>query len=411
MDKMEFPRKIHEPINNHEDAIEFQITDIYDPESDKANIQKDATDFYSLLIYGTSAVGATYCVKVNNFVPYFYIKPPEKWEGLGKNAFKAKVDELNEVILNESYVCVFNNNGKKTEYNKKIIPRALETHFVSMKVVRKKDFWGFTNDKIFRFLKVSVKSLKLYNSLKYYFKSLEKSDFKMYETNIDPFLKYIHTQNIRPCDWVRIEKGAYEMGDDISRCDYNIETEYKNIMPIQVNKIAPLLITSFDIECSSSHGDFPVPKKNYSKVAQDLAMVAKQGYKYTPENIVDWLRTIYYEDAIIDAAKDVKINRVYAKNRIAGSYIASIQQKIEPHIPKITEILNIIASSIKKTPSDGASGDDGGDDGDAGDGDDSDADAADDMKGSRMTVRELNAHELKLTEILTKNLINTKFYL
>ena len=408
MDKMEFPRKIHEPINNHEDAIEFQITDIYDPESDKANIQKDATDFYSLLIYGTSAVGATYCVKVNNFVPYFYIKPPEKWEGLGKNAFKAKVDELNEVILNESYVCVFNNNGKKTEYNKKIIPRALETHFVSMKVVRKKDFWGFTNDKIFRFLKVSVKSLKLYNSLKYYFKSLEKSDFKMYETNIDPFLKYIHTQNIRPCDWVRIEKGEYEMGDDISRCDYNIETEYKNIMPIQVNKIAPLLITSFDIECSSSHGDFPVPKKNYSKVAQDLAMVAKQGYKYTPENIVDWLRTIYYEDAIIDAAKDVKINRVYAKNRIAGSYIASIQQKIEPHIPKITEILNIIASSIKKTPSDGASGDDGGDDGDAGDGDDSDADAADaadDMKGSRMTVRELNAHELKLTEILTKNLI------
>lgn len=412
---MEFPRKIHEPINSHEDAIEFQITDIYDPESDKANIQKDATDFYSLLIYGTSAVGATYCVKVNNFVPYFYIKPPEKWEGFGKNAFKVKVDELNDIMMNETYKCVFNSNGKKTEYNKKIIPRALESHFVSMKVVRKKDFWGFTNDKIFRFLKVSVKSLKLYNSLKYYFKSLEKSDFKMYETNIDPFLKYIHTQNIRPCDWVRIEKGAYEIGDDISRCDYNIETEYKNIMPIQVNKIAPLLITSFDIECSSSHGDFPVPKKNYSKVAQDLAMVAKLGYKYTPENIVDWLRTIYYEDAIIDAAKDVKINRVYAKNRIAGSYIASIQGKIEPHIPKILEILNIIASSIKKTPSSGSSGggdgDEAGGDADAGcdyddggGGDDSDADA-DDMKGTRMTVRELNAHELKLTEILTKNLV------
>jgi DNA polymerase elongation subunit (family B) len=136
-------------------------------------------------------------------------------------------------------------------------------------------------------------------------------------------------------------------------------------------------------------------------------MVAKLGYKYTPENIVDWLRTIYYEDAIIDAAKDVKINRVYAKNRITGSYIASIQQKIEPHIPKIIEILNIIASSIKKTPSGG--GDEaGGDAGDAGgdddDGGDSDADA-DDMKGTRMTVRELNAHELKLTEILTKNLV------
>ena len=102
---MDFPRKIHEPINNLEDIVEFQITDIYDPESDKVNLQKDANDFYSLLIYGTSAIGATYCVNVKNFIPYFYIKPPEKWEELNKNAFKAKVDELNEVLVNDSYKC------------------------------------------------------------------------------------------------------------------------------------------------------------------------------------------------------------------------------------------------------------------------------------------------------------------
>ena len=415
---MDFPRKIHEPINPHEDTIEFQITDIYDPESDKANLQKDSTDLYSLLIYGTSAAGATYCVNVKNFVPYFYIKPPEKWEALNKTAFKAKVDELNEVMLNDSYKCFFNNNGRMSEYNKKIIPRPLETHFASMKVVRKKDFWGFTNDKIFRFLKVSVKSLKLYNNLKYYFKSLEKDDFKMYETNIDPFLKYIHTQNIRPCDWVRIEKGNYEIGEDISRCDYNIETGHKNISPIQVNKIAPLLITSFDIECSSSHGDFPVAKKNYSKVAQDLAIIAKLGYTYTPENIVEWLKTIYFEDVILDTAKDVKINRVYTKHKIAKDYIASIPQKIEPHIHKIIDILNIIASSISKSKSKKPSGGDAANDGDDGgavedeadeadeaDGDDDDdADEAD-TKGAKMTVRELNAHELKLTDILTNTLV------
>ena len=405
---MEFPRKIHEPIDPQEDAIEFQITDIYDPESDKANVQKDSTDLYSLLIYGTSAVGATYCVKVNHFVPYFYIKPPEKWETLNKSAFKAKVDELNEVLLNDSYKCFFNNNGTMSEYNKKIISRQLETHFVSMKVVRKKDFWGFTNDKIFRFLKVSVKSLKLYNNLKYYFKSLEKNDFKMYETNIDPFLKYIHTQNIRPCDWVRIEKGNYEMGDDISRCDYNIETEYNTLMPVQTNKIAPLLITSFDIECSSSHGDFPVAKKNYSKVAQDLAIIAKLGYAYTPENIVEWLKTIYYEDVILDTAKDHKINRVYAKHKIAKGYIASIPQRIEPHIHKIIDILNIIASSIASSKKQGAAG--AGADGDdlcdaEADGADASDDDAADTKGAKMTVRELNAHELKLSDILSSSLV------
>jgi len=400
---MEFPRKLHEPINNHENDIVFQITDIYDPESDKVNVQKDANDFYSLLIYGTSAVGATYCVNVKNFIPYFYIKPPENWEGLNKNAFRAKLDELNDTIMNGSYKSRFNNNGVWNEYNKKIIPRYLETHFVNIKIVKKKDFWGFTNDKIFRFLKVSVKSLKLYNNLKYYFKSLEKSDFKMYETNIDPFLKYIHTQNIKPCDWVKIEKGNYEIGEDISRCDYNITTEYKNIMPIQVNKIAPLLITSFDIECSSSHGDFPVAKKNYSKVAQDLALIAKLGYKYTPENIIEWLRTIYYEDVIIDVSKDIKINRVYSKNKLAYNYISSISQKIEPHIHKIIDILNIIASSIKKLNDAGIK--DINDDNDTNDNNYDNDDDDDDIKGNKMTVRELNAHELKLTDILTNTLV------
>ena len=395
---MEFPRKIHEPINKNEDTIEFQITDIYDPESDKLNLQRDSNDLYSLLFYGTAASGATYCVNVKNFVPYFYIKPPENWESLNKNAFKAKVDGLNDTLLNESYKCRFNNNGVWNEYNKKIIHRNLETHFINLKIVRKKDFWGFTNDKIFRFLKVSVKSLKLYNNLKYYFKSLEKNDFKLYETNIDPFLKYIHTQNIKPCDWVRIDKGNYEIGDDISRCDYNITTDYKNITSIQVNKIAPLLITSFDIECSSSHGDFPVAKKNYSKVAQDLAIIAKLGYKYTEENIIDWLQNIYFQDVVIDVEKDVKINRVYPKNKLAHNYISTISQKIEPHIHKITEILNIIASSIKKdavakkTDNDDDEGDECSDD-------------DEDLKGNKMTVRELNAHELKLTDILTNTLV------
>ena len=403
---MEFPRKNHEPINNYENDVEFQITDIYDPESDRVNVQKDANDFYSLLIYGTSALGATFCVNVKNFIPYFYIKPPESWEGLKKNAFREKLDELNDTLLNGTYKSRYNNNGVWNEYNKKIIPRNLDTHFVSIKIVKKKDFWGFTNDKIFRFLKVSVKSLKLYNNLKYYFKSLEKNDFKMYETNIDPFLKYIHTQNIKPCDWVKIEKGNYEIGDDISRCDYNITTEYKNITPIQINKIAPLLITSFDIECSSSHGDFPVAKKNYSKVAQDLSIIAKLGYKYTAENIVEWLQTIYYEDVIIDSSKDIKINRVYAKNKLAPNsfflYILSISQKIEPYIHKIIDILNIIASSIKKSDEVGRKNIN---EVERDDDNYNDDDEDDDIKGNKMTVRELNAHELKLTDILTNILV------
>ena len=89
---------------------------------------------------------------------------------------------------------------------------------------------------------------------------MEKDGFKAYESNIDPFLKYIHIQNIKPCGWVRIEK--YDIAEDTGRCNYNISVDGKNVIPLDINKIAPILITSFDIECTSSHGDFPVAIKN-----------------------------------------------------------------------------------------------------------------------------------------------------
>ena len=261
---MDFPRKTHEPLNPKKNIVEFQITDIYVPENDK-NKEKDYDELYSLLIYGTCENGATVCVDVQNFIPFFYIKPPESWEVLSDMAFESKVADFKEYMISQKYMAQYMNR----EYERKIIPKNMESHFKDLTIVRKKDFWGFTNNKIFRFMKVSVKSLKLYNTLKYYFKSLEKKGYIAYENNIDPFLKYLHIQDIKPCSWVRVEK--YKINDDISRCDYNIVSNYKNIFPIEKNKIAPILVTSFDIECTSSHGDFPVAKNTYSKVAQDLA--------------------------------------------------------------------------------------------------------------------------------------------
>ena len=78
---MDFPRKTHEPLNPKKNIVEFQIADIYVPENDK-NKEKDYDELYSLLIYGTCENGATVCVDVQKFIPFFYIKPPESWEVL-----------------------------------------------------------------------------------------------------------------------------------------------------------------------------------------------------------------------------------------------------------------------------------------------------------------------------------------
>ena len=369
---MDFPRKTHEPLNPKKNIVEFQITDIYVPENDK-NKERDYDELYSLLIYGTCENGATVCVDVQNFIPFFYIKPPESWEVLSDMAFESKVADFKEYMISQKYMAQYMNR----EYERKIIPKNMESHFKDLTIVRKKDFWGFTNNKIFRFMKVSVKSLKLYNTLKYYFKSLEKKGYVAYENNIDPFLKYLHIQDIKPCSWVRVEK--YKINDDISRCDYNIVSNYKNIIPIEKNKIAPILVTSFDIECTSSHGDFPVAKKTYSKVAQDLALVAKAGYDCDKDFIINWIQNIYLDDIVIDEAIDLKINRVYAKRKITNEYIQNIPKLLKPVIADIVSILDKIASSVN----------------------DDDNDEAD----TDMTVAEINAEEMKISKILDNILI------
>lgn len=369
---MDFPRKTHEPLNPKKNIVEFQITDIYVPENDK-NKERDYDELYSLLIYGTCENGATVCVDVQNFIPFFYIKPPESWEVLSDMAFESKVADFKEYMISQKYMAQYMNR----EYERKIIPKNMESHFKDLTIVRKKDFWGFTNNKIFRFMKVSVKSLKLYNTLKYYFKSLEKKGYVAYENNIDPFLKYLHIQDIKPCSWVRVEK--YKINDDISRCDYNIVSNYKNIIPIEKNKIAPILVTSFDIECTSSHGDFPVAKKTYSKVAQDLALVAKAGYDCDKDFIINWIQNIYLDDVLIDEAIDLKINRVYAKRKITNEYIQNIPKLLKPVIANIVSILDKIASSVN----------------------DDDNDEAD----TDMTVAEINAEEMKISKILDNILI------
>jgi DNA polymerase elongation subunit (family B) len=376
---MEFPRKPFAPIDPKKDVLEFQITDLYIPEADR-NKEKDDDELYSILIYGTCKNGATVCANVDKFIPFFYVKPPENWETLPDDSFAAKVEDFKAHMMHGTYRCRFNTQ----EYDRRIIPRRLENHFDNLTIVHKKDFWGFTNNKIFRFMKVEVKSLQLFNSLKYYFKAIEKEGFKLYESNIDPFLKYIHVQDIKPCGWVRIENKKYIIGDDISRCDYNIQVKYDKIKPINVNQIAPLIITSFDIECSSSHGDFPVAIKNYSKVAQDLGLVVKAGYDYDEEYLVNWLQNIFLTDIVIDENTDLKINKVYSKRKITSDFVATVPKLLQPILKDMAAILDTIASSVSH------------DDGNEVDDDD------EDCKKKNMTVRELNEEEEKLAKLLGK---------
>ena len=74
-------------------------------------------------------------------------------------------------------------------------------------------------------------------------------------------------QEISPSGWIRIpKKRCHSLDEKITTCQYEYETKWNFVVPI-ANKDTqvPYKICSFDIEASSSHGDFPLPVKTYKK--------------------------------------------------------------------------------------------------------------------------------------------------
>ena len=93
---------------------------------------------------------------------------------------------------------------------------------------------------------------------------------KIYEANIDPMLRFFHIQDISPAGWVKVEAGAWEKvaGMDaktriVGSCDYNAVHAGSTGM-------APFLVGSWDIECMSSHGDFPQARKTWYKPVREM---------------------------------------------------------------------------------------------------------------------------------------------
>ena len=326
-----FPRKEIDELKDNRKTLKFQITDFFIPESDKNRKDFDDYEFYSIYIYGTDDENITYCLKVINYKPFFYVKTPDSWNDLND---KDVITKMKTKLANEKYITKFN---KETN----IIPYYLLKHMEKIEIVNKKDFWGFSNNKETRFIKISVKSLDLFDKLKYYFLSTapKNEGFKLYESNIDPFLRFIHMKDIKPCSWISIKK--YDITNNIPEtiCNRNITADWNDISPLKVNKIAPLMIASFDIECTSSHGDFPVAIKNYKKLAQDLCLIAKRGLDDT--KLMTNIKNAYSNDVNIE---DLKIHRLFTIRKLEQDDLNDIEKILKDNEGQIRFYLNKMKS-------------------------------------------------------------------
>lgn len=254
-------------INPDNDDLIFQIIDWYaadvekeidseDDECEEADDDDNKKDNlpvemdYAIKAFGVDESGRSIAVTITDFKPHFFIDISGVDLSITKNYNTVKR------FINEKF---------KTKFSIRTISRE-----------SKVNMYGFTNNEAKYFMKLVFNNLKGFKSAMYNLKTIpyqsKAHKVQQFESNIEPFIRFIHIAGIEPCGWIKIPKDHYDFNDKTLRSTSNIDviTHWKNVEKYTSCKLAPLVVASFDIECTSSHGDFPMAIKTYKKTAREL---------------------------------------------------------------------------------------------------------------------------------------------
>ncbi len=232
-----------------QNSTESSNTDTEDSDESSKDDYKNNTKF-TIQVFGRNNEGESVSVIIHNFTPFFYIKVFDNWN-------------------KKSLACI-------DDHIMDFLPTDNKQNYLGSKLIKRHDFIGFTNKKKFNFIKLEFSNLETMNKCKYHFKYPIKLNgfsndiqFKMYESNIMPMLRFIHINEISASGWIQIDE--YTIDDDATTtCNHNISTDWNYVKPVNSTDISPVRVASYDIEADSSHGDFPVAKKNYKKLAMNV---------------------------------------------------------------------------------------------------------------------------------------------
>ena len=230
---------------------------------DDDNTYKD-TNVFMIQMFGVDEYGKTYSVNVEGFKPFFYVMVNDKWN----------------ISMKEQFI----------EHLKGKIGKFYSNSITEAKLIKRKKLYGFDNKKEHKFIFIEFANLNAFNKAKnlWYtdyseghqllnngYTGFDKNtNIMLYEANIPPLLRFFHIKDISPSGWIAIpKKKALERKNEFKtvNCDYEFVINIKNIISLNDKETrVPYKIMSFDIEASSSHGDFPVPIKTYKKLATNI---------------------------------------------------------------------------------------------------------------------------------------------
>jgi DNA polymerase elongation subunit (family B) len=221
---------------------------------------------FTVQMFGINEKGKTASIFVEGYNPFFYAKVGDDWNEPTKQRFIAQVKH----DLGEYY----------------------EDAIVSSKLITRKKLYGFDGGKLHTFVLIKFMNeaaMKKAKNLWYtsstskttgeYSRQLKPNGYLfestgtiLYEAQVPPLLRLFHIKEISPSGWIALPHSkTLKHKNHSTSCDFEYTINYKNIIPLpKKESVVPYKICSFDIEASSSHGDFPLAVKNYKKLATNI---------------------------------------------------------------------------------------------------------------------------------------------
>ena len=268
-------------INPNEIFNDSEDDDFYDDDEPKFKSFENNTE-YRITMFGKTKLGETIATIVEGFPPYFYVKVPNEWNK----------DNLNRFL-----------NWIKSEKTFKVYKNCLRVELCKY-ITDVKIFRGFSLDK-HKFVRlVFTNTLAMRKCTQFFTVEVEDKEtgeksripapsripgltngnylFQIFESKIDPLLRFIHHSKTKSCGNILIKNGDYEIveeDDKTTNCSIEVKVNWTKVHEDPEEFQAPLKIMAFDIECNSSHGDFPVANKDCTKLARDIIDAFERLYK------------------------------------------------------------------------------------------------------------------------------------
>jgi DNA polymerase elongation subunit (family B) len=339
-------------------AVDWYTTDLQDAESGNSK--------FVVKIFGRTEKGKSVSVNVLGYTPYFYVQFTNDKLGTCTNKMcedlqtvifeelkpllirEHKDDRIGKLLRNKSRMLTSQEIQEIYDFKHQVVTVTKRTNM--------KDMVGFRGDSMSTYIMLQFQSLSVCNFVKYRIFQKRVDDILvpntlrisgyhtkmiMYESNISPMLRLVHKQNLQPSGWIQAKDVQPEFDHLQTRGDNtNFTTHFSNVTPYDTPKLAPLVVMSFDLECASSHGDFPLAKKGYGKTAAEIVDIFPT-WKAKHSNTTELKTTIIEAlKGSLRLSDDRSLSKVFVKKHMSDEKKASVSECIVMLMDKLIDILD-----------------------------------------------------------------------